>query len=121
MGVIAELGSLGGFTRMTDSTSTIKSSNDGRSHWIPVYWSLGALFLSALLVPMFTYPMGGRTHAALPGTLASVATAGVCAWAFVACPRRHRIPKLVTFLLLLPALYIGFDCVSRYLMFGLSR
>ena len=79
------------------------------------------MFLSVLLVPMFTYPLGGRTYVALPGTLAGVATAVVCAWAFVVCPRHHLIPKVITFLMLLPGLYIGFDCLSRYLMFGLSQ
>jgi hypothetical protein len=82
---------------------------------------MGALFLSALLVPTFTYPIGARTYAGLPGVLSSLITAAICAWAFLTCPRRDRLPKICTSLLLLPGLYLGVDCVSRYLLFGLTR
>jgi hypothetical protein len=80
-----------------------------------------ALALSVLVVPAFSYALGPRSYVALPGTLTGIATAVICSWAFMQCPRRPLLPKLVTFLLLVPGLYIGFDCLSTYLMFGLSR
>ena len=89
------------------------------SRWLPVYWSVGGLFLSAFLVPLFTYPTG-VAYPGLPGTLAGVTTGVISAWAFITCPRGDRLPKVCTFLLLLPGLYIGFWCLSRYLMFGWS-
>ena len=102
---------------MADSPS--KAELHG-SRWLPVYVSLGALFLAALLVPMFTYPTG-TPYVGLPGAVAGVATAIVCAWAFITCPRSQRLPKISTFVLLLPGLYVGFDCLSTYLTFGINR
>ena len=102
---------------MADSLSR---SELQRSRWLPVYVSLGALFLAALLVPMFSYP-AGTTFVRLPGAVAGVATAMVCAWTFITCPRSQRLPKACTFALMLPGLYIGVDCLSTYLMFGIYR
>lgn len=84
--------------------------------WIYVGWQLLVLVPSAIVVPAFDH---GR-YVALPGTLLAVLAAAVCVWAFVRCPRRAVVPKAVTFVLLLPALYVGLACITSYLTWGLS-
>jgi hypothetical protein len=105
---------------MTHMTDNRTNSEHQGSRWLSVYVSLGALFLSALLVPTFTYPTG-TPYVGLPGAVAGVATAIVCAWAFITCPHSPRLPKACTFVLLLPGLYVGFHCVSTYLTSGMYR
>lgn len=89
--------------------------------WTFVSWSAAALCVSVCVVPMFAYELGSQSYVAFPGTLIAFFAALVAGWAFISCPRRALISKVLTLLLLLPSLFLGFDCFARYLMFGLSR
>jgi hypothetical protein len=107
-------------TPLCDMTN-LKQSPAYRSPWLFVLLGLFSLFMSFLIVPAFSYGRGAVSYAALPGTLTGTGTALVCSWALIRCPRRPILPKLVTFLLLIPGLVIGFFCLSSYLMFGLNN
>jgi len=106
---------------MTDSTPIPQRSEHRPSPWLFVPFSLMALVLSVLVVARFAFGLGAYSFVALPGTLTGIVTAVICIWAFLQCPRRPLLPKLLTFLVLIPSLYIGIYCLSTYLMFGLRR
>jgi hypothetical protein len=79
--------------------------------------SLLALVLILLVPPMFMMPIGTRYYAGAGGAVFGFLAGAMSAWAFVACPRRI-IPKTLTFVLLLPTLYLAFRYVSAFLAYG---
>jgi hypothetical protein len=76
-------------------------------------WSVGAFLLSAIIVPS-SARTGGRVVFDVPARLLGIATASVCAIAFLQCPRRLLYFKVLTFVLLVPALLMGMWCLLDY-------
>ena len=79
--------------------------------------SLLALVLILLIPPMFMIPIGTRYYAGAVGAVIGILSGAISAWAFIACPRRI-VPKTLTFVLLLPTLYLGFRYASAFLAYG---
>jgi hypothetical protein len=50
----------------------------------------------------------------MPGTIIAVVVVFVCAACFVLCPRKPPFPKVVVFLLFIPAAMYAVDCVIGY-------
>jgi hypothetical protein len=72
--------------------------------WSLVWSSFLSVLFSFLFLPMFIRAGGA---VGWPGVVLAVTAAAMSAWAFIRCPRRCRLPKLLTFLLLWPGLWLG--------------
>jgi hypothetical protein len=91
---------------------TFKGSGPGA-----VMVSFFALLLILMIPPLFMMPIGTVYYAGRPGSLFAVLAAVISTWAFMECPRR-LIPKLMTFVLLVPTLYYAVNYVCTYLAYG---
>lgn len=99
-----------------DTTHTPACDRPEPPPWIYVGWQLLVMLPVLVLVPAFAH---GR-YVALPGTALAVVAGVVCVWAFIQCPRRAVTPKTLTFLIMLPALYIAARCLTSYLAWGVG-
>jgi hypothetical protein len=114
---------------MHNEASINSAGGKMRSPWFFVFWSFIALicFLFFYSSPFFLYLDSGPTfrhfrltHTTLAGAILGLATASVCTWAFLVCPRRQIVPKIFSFIFLVAGLYGGFASVysySTYLVF----
>jgi hypothetical protein len=50
----------------------------------------------------------------LPGIIMGVIVACICVGSFLVCPRRPLVPKLIAFLLCIPALFCALDFAGYY-------
>jgi hypothetical protein len=89
------------------------------SAWTYVGVAFGVLVVDFIFVPAFAYALGDASYIALPGTVAAALGGLVCIWAFLSCPRTHRIPKAVCLLCLVAGLFVALYCTTRYVYFGL--
>ncbi len=74
-------------------------------------WSLVALLVSAAVVST-SMRIGGYIRFDPPVRLLGIAAAAVCVTAFLQCPRQARGLKLLTLVLLIPAVAIGVLCLG---------
>ena len=109
---------------MTGKISIDTPSSAKRSSWFFAFYGFIALLCFAL-VPgalIFSDDIGPTFgHFNLSGAILGAATALVCTWAFLVCPRQKIYPKLFSFLFLIAGLFIGFFSVFTYLMFTWYR
>ena len=92
--------------------------NDSVAVWMYPVASFVSLFGLSCVVWLFWHSSRhapGDGHFDLGGALAGIVMSAVGIWAFFRCPMRHWIPKLLTFLLLIPALFYGVFTVGSFI------
>jgi hypothetical protein len=102
---------------VTDSTIILEQKAQARSSWRFVVWSVGALLFAGLWLPAFAAGL----WITLPSAFMGFVTAILCSWAFMSCPRRPLLPKMITLILVLPALALGIQCLGEYLICRVFR
>ena len=101
-------------TERVDSAAVpAKQSNSPR-----LWPSLTGFAIAYIIVPLFYYPLGGRSHCTFEGTGIVVLAASVCCYGFFSCPRRPLWGKIVTAVALgLTSVYATW-CVVTYILYG---
>jgi hypothetical protein len=77
--------------------------------------SIGAILLGAVILPGEAL-IGGRLMFRLPARSLGVCIAAVCIAAFLQCPRRNALAKLVTLVLVVPGAFVGIFCLADYVL-----
>ena len=88
--------------------------NDRRARWC-VCASVGAILLGAVILPGETL-IGGRLMFRWPARSLGICLATVCITAFLQCPRRNALAKLLTCLLVVPGAFVGIVCLADYIL-----
>lgn len=84
--------------------------------WLLVMSSAIVLLMTVILVPAFHH---GR-YVGLPGVGLSLAAGVIITVAFLCCPRRPLLPKLLIFLSVLLILPITLYAVTSYVLLGIG-
>jgi hypothetical protein len=92
---------------------------DRRARWC-VYASAGAILVGAVVLPGEML-IGGRLMFRFPARSLGVCIAAVCIAAFLQCPRRNLLAKLLTLLLVVPGVFVGIVCVADYVLASHSQ
>jgi hypothetical protein len=87
-----------------DASHTPVRRQDIAAGWRLVCYSLFTVLVVGLLMPNFVRAGG---EVSMLGVVLGAAGSFVCSVAFIRCPRRCVVPKLLIFVLLWPALYLG--------------
>jgi hypothetical protein len=93
--------------------------------WLYAVAAAVAVALDPLFLPVFMVrrriAFGDFWYSDWRGVLVAGVCSGVCAWAFLWCPRRHWIVKLVVLLLPAASLWNGVGALGSYIISGLKR
>ena len=83
-----------------------------------VFVAAGAVFLDWLVVPAFAKATGEFSNSGVPGLITAVVGAIASSWAFLQCPGRFSILKLLTFVLMVLGLLFGiYELLAYYKYF----
>jgi hypothetical protein len=76
----------------------------------------------ALFFPAFVHPSRrAEDFVDWRGALLGAAVVSVCIWAFFRCPLRRWIPKALTLVSVIVAVYCAWMSVGSYLISGIGR
>ena len=96
-------------------------SGDSVLVWMYPAISLIVLFAVGSLTGLFWHSSHrGDGYFSFGGVVCGVIVSAVCVWMFFCCPLRHWFVKLLTLLLLIPALWLGVATIAVFLfhLFG---
>jgi hypothetical protein len=105
---------------MIQESSLPQTNKSKRSAWFYIAWSCGAPLSSLFILPAFFYADTGPIfhHLSLPGVFISVAIASICILTFSSISFKQLFPKLISFILLVAGLYLGFEAVFTYAVYA---
>lgn len=93
--------------------------NDLATVWIYPVISFVSLFGLNFILGLFWHSprhAPGDGHFDFGGALAGVVMSAIGIWAFFRCPLRHWVPKLLTLLLLIAALFYGVITIGSFII-----